>query len=32
MRKRKEIPKFKNENEERAFWAKNESGNFIDWN
>ncbi|MFH1370331.1 MAG: BrnA antitoxin family protein [Planctomycetota bacterium] len=25
------IPKFKNENKERAFWAKHDSTEFIDW-
>ena len=30
-KKLKEIPKFKNEDEEREFWAKNDSANFIDW-
>jgi predicted DNA binding CopG/RHH family protein len=25
------IPKFKNENKERAFWAKHDSTAFIDW-
>jgi predicted DNA binding CopG/RHH family protein len=25
------IPKFKSENEERAFWAKRDSADFIDW-
>jgi predicted DNA binding CopG/RHH family protein len=28
----KPIPEFKNEDEERLFWAKNDSGNFVDWN
>ena len=28
----KKIPKFKNEDEERAFWAKHDSSDFIDWN
>ena len=27
----KPIPKFKSEKEERAFWAKNDSMNFLDW-
>ena len=26
------IPKFKNEDEERTFWAKNDSADFLDWN
>lgn len=25
------IPKFKSENEERAFWAKRDSTDFMDW-
>jgi len=25
------IPKFKSESEERAFWAKHDSADFIDW-
>lgn len=25
------IPKFKSESEERAFWAKRDSADFIDW-
>ena len=28
---RKKIPKFKNENEEREFWAKHDSTEFVDW-
>ena len=31
MSKMKKIPKFKNENSERDFWAKNDSAQFIDW-
>jgi tRNA(adenine34) deaminase len=27
----KKIPKFKNEDEEREFWSKHDSTNFIDW-
>jgi predicted DNA binding CopG/RHH family protein len=27
----KQIPKFKDENEERAFWAKHDSADYIDW-
>lgn len=27
----KQIPKFKNESEEREFWAKNDSADYIDW-
>jgi len=32
MKKLKNIPTFKNEEEERVFWANNESSEFIDWN
>ncbi|MCP5063771.1 MAG: hypothetical protein GY936_15090 [Ignavibacteriae bacterium] len=32
MKKLKNIPKFKNEEEERKFWTKNDSSDFIDWN
>jgi len=31
MKKLKNIPKFKSESEEREFWLKNESYEFIDW-
>ncbi len=31
MNKIKKIPKFKNEDEERDFWAKNDSSAYIDW-
>jgi predicted DNA binding CopG/RHH family protein len=27
----KKIPEFKNEDEERAFWAKTDSGDVLDW-
>jgi predicted DNA binding CopG/RHH family protein len=27
----KEIPEFKNEDEERAFWEENDSAEFVDW-
>lgn len=27
----KEIPKFKSQDEEREFWAKNDSAGYIDW-
>lgn len=30
--KRNRIPKFKNEDDERTFWAKNDSTDFVDWN
>ncbi len=32
MKKLKNIPIFKNEEEEREFWANNDSSDFIDWN
>ena len=28
---KKKIPKFKNEAEERRFWQKNDSADYIDW-
>ncbi len=28
---KKQIPKFKNEDEERLFWAKADSTNYVDW-
>ena len=31
MKKLKNIPKFKNEQEEREFWTNNDSTEFIDW-
>jgi len=31
MKKNKNIPSFKTENEERDFWAKNDSSEYIDW-
>lgn len=31
MKKLKEIPKFKNETEERKFWAMHDSTEFVDW-
>ena len=30
-KKNKSLPKFKSEEEERAFWAKNDSVGLIDW-
>lgn len=27
----KKIPKFKNEDEEREFWATHDSGEYVDW-
>ena len=27
----KQIPEFQNEDEERAFWAKQDSTNYLDW-
>lgn len=29
--KKKPIPKFENEAEERAFWAVNDSADYVDW-
>ncbi len=29
--KKKIIPKFKNANEERKFWSKNDSSSYVDW-
>ncbi len=31
MKKLKNIPKFKSENEEREFWAKEDSSEYVDW-
>ena len=31
MKKLKKIPKFKNEDAERKFWAKEDSTEYIDW-
>ncbi len=31
MKKNKNIPRFKNENEEREFWASHDSSEYIDW-
>lgn len=31
MKKLKEIPKFRNEDEEREFWATHDSTDYIDW-
>ena len=31
MSKLKQIPKFKTESEERAFWEKQDSSEFLDW-
>ena len=31
MKKLKKIPNFKNEDEERDFWAKADSSEYIDW-
>ena len=28
---KKKIPKFKNENSERAFWSKHDSSEYVDW-
>ncbi len=31
MKKLKKIPKFKTEDEEREFWSKADSTNYVDW-
>jgi predicted DNA binding CopG/RHH family protein len=31
-KKRKEFPKFKNEDQERRFWSKTDSPDYLDWN
>lgn len=31
MAQKKEVPKFKTEDQERAFWAQNDSTEFVDW-
>lgn len=31
MKKRKSIPKFRNEDEERAFWVAHDSTEYLDW-
>jgi len=31
MKNNKKIPKFKNEKEERAFWQKHDSSQYLDW-
>ena len=31
MKNLKSIPKFKNEGQEREFWAKHDSSDYIDW-
>ena len=31
MNKKKSIPKFKSEAEERAFWSKHDSTDYVDW-
>jgi predicted DNA binding CopG/RHH family protein len=31
MNKKKSIPKFKSEAEERNFWSKNDSTDYLDW-
>ena len=31
MNKKKNIPKFKSEAEERSFWSKNDSTDYLDW-
>jgi len=32
MGNKKQIPEFKNEDEERDFWSENDATEFIDWN
>lgn len=32
MKKLKNTPKFKTEEEEREFWSKNDSSEYMDWN
>ncbi len=32
MSKLKKVPKFKTEAEERAFWEKHDSSEYVDWN
>ena len=31
MKKLKKIPKFKSEKEERIFWSKHDSSDYVDW-
>lgn len=31
MSKKKQLPKFRNEDEEREFWSKNDSADYVDW-
>ncbi len=31
MPRKKQIPKFKNEDEERAFWEAHDSTEYVDW-
>ncbi len=31
MEKHKSIPKFENEDQERAFWAEQDSAEYVDW-
>ena len=31
MKKASKIPVFKSEEEERAFWSKNDSSEYVDW-
>lgn len=31
MKKYKDIPQFKSEQEEREFWVKNDSSDYLDW-
>lgn len=32
MKRQKKIPRFNNENEEREFWAREDSTRYVDWN
>ncbi len=31
MKPKKRVPKFRNETQERAFWAKHDSTDYVDW-
>jgi predicted DNA binding CopG/RHH family protein len=31
MKKKRKIPKFKDEDEERAFWSEHDSTDYVDW-
>ncbi len=32
MKKAKKIPVFKNDDDERTFWSKNDASDYVDWN